>query len=151
MYTDYFESPLGVVEVTANNKGVSSIYFVDTQQAVCPNELTNTAIAQLQEYFAGSRETFDLLQDVTGTVFQQKVWQALTTIPYGKTVSYQDIADTIGSPKAVRAVGLANGKNPLSIVVPCHRVIGKNGQLTGYAGGIERKLELLKLEGALLT
>lgn len=84
-----------------------------------------------------------------GTPFQMQVWQALTTIPYGETWSYQDLANAIGNPKAVRAVGLANGKNPISVIVPCHRVIGKNGKLTGYAGGVERKKKLLSLEQAL--
>lgn len=101
---------------------------------------------QLEEYFSGLRNEFELPIAATGTDFQQQVWHALTTIPYGETWSYQDLADAIGNPKAVRAVGMANGKNPISIVVPCHRVIGKSGKLTGYAGGIERKQRLLALE-----
>ncbi len=96
--------------------------------------------------FRGLRNEFDLPLAATGTDFQNKVWHALTTIPYGETWSYQDLANAIGNPKAVRAVGLANGKNPISIVVPCHRVIGKSGKLTGYAGGVERKQRLLALE-----
>jgi methylated-DNA-[protein]-cysteine S-methyltransferase len=102
---------------------------------------------QLQQYFAGEREHFDLQLDFVGTEFQQKVWQALLTIPFGETRSYSQIAQQIGSPKAVRAVGAANGKNPISIVTPCHRVIGASGSLTGFAGGLEAKQYLLGLEG----
>jgi methylated-DNA-[protein]-cysteine S-methyltransferase len=101
---------------------------------------------ELDEYFTGTRTEFNLPLAALGTAFQQKVWQALITIPFGETWSYQDLADAIGNPKAVRAVGLANGKNPISIIVPCHRVIGKSGKLTGYAGGVERKAWLLKHE-----
>lgn len=104
---------------------------------------------QLDGYFAGERDHFSVPIAAEGTPFQQSVWQALTRIPFGETWSYQQLADEIGNPKAVRAVGLANGKNPVSIIVPCHRVIGKNGKLTGYAGGVERKSALLKLEGIL--
>jgi methylated-DNA-[protein]-cysteine S-methyltransferase len=107
--------------------------------------LSQTVI-QLEEYFAGLRNEFDLPLAAAGTDFQTQVWHALTTIPYGETWSYQELANAIGNPKAVRAVGLANGKNPISIVVPCHRVIGKSGKLTGYAGGVERKQRLLALE-----
>ena len=102
---------------------------------------------QLKEYFAGTRHTFDLELDFTGTAFQKQVWQALLTIPFGETRSYSQIAEQIGSPKAVRAVGAANGKNPISIVTPCHRVIGASGELTGFAGGLQAKQYLLALEG----
>jgi methylated-DNA-[protein]-cysteine S-methyltransferase len=103
---------------------------------------------QLQEYFAGERREFALPLDFRGTDFQCRVWQALRTIPYGETRSYGDIAGQIGSPKAVRAVGAANGKNPLSIIAPCHRVIGANGSLTGFAGGLDVKQRLLEMEKA---
>ena len=102
---------------------------------------------QLKQYFAGERDRFDLPLDFAGTQFQQKVWQALLTIPFGETRSYSQIAQQVGSPKAVRAVGAANGKNPISIVTPCHRVIGASGSLTGFAGGLEAKQFLLGLEG----
>ncbi|MGE8449904.1 MAG: methylated-DNA--[protein]-cysteine S-methyltransferase [Pseudomonadales bacterium] len=102
---------------------------------------------QLREYFAGSRERFELELDFVGTEFQCKVWQALLTIPFGETRSYSQIAQQIGNPKAVRAVGAANGRNPISIVAPCHRVIGASGSLTGFAGGLEAKQFLLALEG----
>lgn len=103
---------------------------------------------QLREYFFGTRKQFELELDFAGTEFQQKVWQALLTIPFGETRSYADIANQIGNPSAVRAVGAANGKNPISIVAPCHRVIGSNGELTGFAGGLPAKQLLLQLEGA---
>ncbi|WOE42238.1 methylated-DNA--[protein]-cysteine S-methyltransferase [Acinetobacter chinensis] len=101
---------------------------------------------QLNEYFAGQRQVFDLPLDFEGTEFQQKVWQALLTIPFGETRSYKQIAEQVGNVKAVRAVGAANGKNPISIIAPCHRVVGANGKLVGFAGGLENKDMLLKLE-----
>lgn len=101
---------------------------------------------QLSEYFQGHRTQFDLALDFAGTEFQQKVWQALLTIPFGETRSYKQIAEQIGNVKAVRAVGAANGKNPISIIAPCHRVVGANGKLVGFAGGLENKDVLLKLE-----
>lgn len=104
-------------------------------------------IRQLEEYFAGKRKEFDLPLAPRGTEFQQKVWKTLTEIPHGKAVSYSDIAVRIGNPNAVRAVGLANGRNPIPIVIPCHRVIGKDGSLTGYGGGLPIKQKLLALEG----
>lgn len=102
---------------------------------------------QLQEYFAGARSTFDLPFDMRGTAFQKQVWEQLLAIPYGETRSYGDIARRLGKPAANRAVGAANGRNPLSIVVPCHRVIGASGTLTGFAGGLDAKRVLLELEG----
>jgi methylated-DNA-[protein]-cysteine S-methyltransferase len=106
---------------------------------------------QLQEYFAGRRRTFSLKLDVSGTPFQRQVWNALLTIPFGETRSYSEIARQIGRPTATRAVGAANGRNPLSIVAPCHRVLGSSGALTGFAGGLEVKARLLKLEGAAVS
>ena len=106
---------------------------------------------QLGEYFAGTRQSFDLLLDFSGTPFQQEVWRALLTIPYGQTRSYGEIARQIGRPAAVRAVGAANGKNPISIIAPCHRVIGATGELTGFAGGLHAKETLLALEGIALS
>ena len=103
---------------------------------------------QLNEYFAGKRQQFDLPLDFEGTEFQQKVWQALLTIPFGQTRSYRDIAEQVGNVKAVRAVGAANGKNPISIIAPCHRVVGANGKLVGFAGGLDNKDILLKLESS---
>ncbi len=155
MNTVYTEmpSPLGAVTIQSNAEGLLGIWFETCTTK--PSELgrrddqhpiLRQAVTQLDEYFSGLRNEFDLPLAATGTDFQNQVWHALTTIPYGETWSYQDLANAIGNPKAVRAVGLANGKNPISIVVPCHRVIGKSGKLTGYAGGVERKQRLLALE-----
>ena len=116
---------------------------------ILSEEKTRPCVKQLEEYFAGERRRFDLPLDLRGTDFQQRCWQALLKIPYGETRSYADIARAIGQPSAVRAVGLANGQNPVAIVVPCHRVIGSDGSLTGYGGGLEIKRKLLELEGAL--
>lgn len=151
-YTTY-TSPLGVMTLQANDDGMLGAWF-ETQttqpenlgEYVEDHPILGDVITQLDEYFSGQRKIFNIPLSANGTEFQIKVWQALTTIPYGQTWSYQDLANAIGNPKAVRAVGLANGKNPVSIVVPCHRVIGKNGKLTGYAGGVERKAQLLELE-----
>ena len=104
------------------------------------------AAEQLKAYFAGARKSFDLPLAPVGTVFQQKVWQALCGVPYGETRTYREIAEAVGSPRGYRAVGLANNKNPLAIIVPCHRVVGTNGSLTGYAGGVDTKQFLLDLE-----
>ena len=150
-YYDCLETPTGLLEVTASSDAVLSVYFVDQPHDVSRNTITSKAIEQLTEYFAGQRTCFNLPLGSQGTIFQQKVWQALTEISYGATCSYGDIANQIDNPKAVRAVGLANSKNPISVIVPCHRVIGKNGNLTGYAGGVDRKAWLLKHEGVLLT
>ncbi|MCL2720861.1 MAG: methylated-DNA--[protein]-cysteine S-methyltransferase [Treponema sp.] len=108
--------------------------------------LIKETIKQLDEYFSGKRKTFDLPLNAQGTEFQKKVWQVLKAIPYGQTCSYEQIAIKTGNPKACRAVGLSNNKNPIVIIIPCHRVIGKNGKLTGYAGGLELKQKLLDLE-----
>lgn len=116
----------------------------------CQNQpVLHEAHRQLTEYFAGTRRQFDLELDFAGTDFQKQVWRALLTIPFGETRSYTDIAKQIGNPSAVRAVGAANGRNPISIVAPCHRVIGSNGTLTGFAGGLQAKQILLQLEGSL--
>ncbi len=145
-YFDHFESELGLMEIHANEGAVLAINFVDTPQEINTNKITDQAKKQLQEYFAGNRETFDLPMAPIGTKFQKQVWKALTTVGYGETCSYSDIANKIKNPKAVRAVGAANGKNPMTIVVPCHRVIGRDGSLTGYASGTKRKKWLLEHE-----
>jgi len=148
-YKRYLQSPQGLIEISASNKGVTAIGFVSQQDASAQgNAVTHEASRQLAAYFEGSLTQFDLPLDIKGTDFQQAVWSALCDIPYGETASYADIAKKLNNPKAVRAVGMANGRNPVAIVVPCHRVIGSNNTLTGYAGGLERKQFLLKLEGA---
>jgi methylated-DNA-[protein]-cysteine S-methyltransferase len=148
MYVEYFNSPIGMIEISATTAAVSSVYFVESKDKTSTaNDITTACKQQLNEYFTGSRQVFDLTLAQSGTDFQLKVWQALLKIPFGQLASYRDIANEVASPKAVRAVGSANGKNPISIIVPCHRVIGSNGTLTGYAGGIERKQWLLQHEG----
>lgn len=154
--TDYqhHASPLGTMRLAASDAGLIEIAFLREGSTPAPDwrerdtELLRRARRQLDEYFAGARRDFDLPLAARGTAFQQRVWTALRTIPYGRTASYADIARRLGDAKAVRAVGMANGRNPLGIVVPCHRVIGADGSLTGYAGGLERKRALLELEGA---
>ncbi|GAB2692220.1 methylated-DNA--[protein]-cysteine S-methyltransferase [Aliiglaciecola aliphaticivorans] len=147
LYYSYLDTPIGQIEVCANNSNIVSIYFSDLKQDFYQgNPVTTEAVTQLKAYFKRQLTRFELPLSAKGTDFQLQVWQALATIPYGATCSYADIANTLQNPKAVRAVGAANGKNPLSIVIPCHRVIGKNGTLTGYAGGLARKSWLLDFE-----
>jgi methylated-DNA-[protein]-cysteine S-methyltransferase len=148
------DSPVGPLTLIGRDGALTALYMgVDHRHAPDPatygwrdDEAFPEAVEQLGQYFAGERRTFDLAIHATGTPFQQDVWQALTEIPYGTTSSYGELAERIGRPGASRAVGLANGRNPISIIVPCHRVIGANGSLTGYGGGIERKAALLSLE-----
>ncbi|WP_419147658.1 methylated-DNA--[protein]-cysteine S-methyltransferase [Pseudoalteromonas 'SMAR'] len=143
------DSPTGQWIIQASELGVSYVGFYPKQRYP-QGENTHLLAAQqqLSEYFSGARRQFDLSFDVSGTPFQQQVWRLLACIPFGETQSYGWIAQQLGKPKAVRAVGAANGKNPLSIVIPCHRVIGANGKLTGYAGGLAAKQWLLQHEGA---
>lgn len=147
---DYLDTPAGILEIVADDDYVQQVEFADRAGQASSNHLTQTAREQLEEYFAGKRQKFSLPLKQAGTAFQQAVWQALQKIPFGETCSYSDIASAIGKPKAVRAVGAANGRNKIAIVIPCHRVIGANGTLTGYAGGLDRKEILLKQEGSLL-
>lgn len=146
-FVEYLNSKFGVLEVCADQVGITSIRFV-TDSIKPPNGclFTQQAVSQLIEYFSGRRTQFNLRLNPKGTDFQHQVWQQLVNIGYGKTCSYADIAKRINNPKAVRAVGAANGRNPLTIVVPCHRVIGSNGKLTGYAWGTSIKAGLLELE-----
>lgn len=156
-FSAFFHSPIGWLEITASEAGIHSVLFRDTPPpenvlAEPPGHpLLSTGLVQLGEYFRGQRSAFDLPLAPAGTDFQRRVWQALRTIPYGKTASYLDIARALGDPRAVRAVGRANGQNPIAIIVPCHRVIGRNRRLIGYAGGVWRKEWLLQHEGALLV
>ena len=148
---EYLETPIGWLEIKASDKGITHIIFIDTEKTSQKNSITEDCKNQLKDYFASRRKVFDLPLDVKGTEFQKSVWQQLSTIPFGVSCSYRDIAEGIKNPKAVRAVGAANARNPISIVVPCHRVIGVNGTLTGYAGGLKRKEWLLKHEGLLIS
>jgi methylated-DNA-[protein]-cysteine S-methyltransferase len=148
----YVASPIGTVEIGVHSECVAILDFVDHPQQTISHEsrVLSQAIEQVEAYFQGQLQVFDLPLDMSGTPFQRSVWQALLTVPFGRTASYQQMADVVGKPKAVRAVGAANGQNPVSIIVPCHRIIGKNGSLTGYGGGIWRKEWLLRHEGVLL-
>lgn len=141
-------TPLGITEIQGDENGISKIYIRDENVEITskiPSELEKAAI-QLQEYFEGKRKHFTFLLHPSGTEFQKKVWQELLNIPFGKTCSYLELSKKLGDVKAIRAVAAANGKNPLWIVVPCHRVIGADGSLTGYAGGLWRKKWLLEHE-----
>ncbi|MDX1676986.1 methylated-DNA--[protein]-cysteine S-methyltransferase [Arsukibacterium sp.] len=147
MYQQTISCPLGQVQIYATDNGICEIYLgFKTATADRPSVLTKEAARQLAHYFAGSLTQFNLPLTASGTAFQQQVWRALSALPFGQTCSYADIAREIANPKAVRAVGAANGKNPIAIVVPCHRVIGSNGSLTGYAGGLTNKAWLLEHE-----
>lgn len=143
-----YQSPIGAYLIGADDTNILAIDRIDETGTIIQKEtpLLRVAKQQLSEYFAGQRTVFDLPIKTAGTAFQQQVWQALKAIPYGETRSYKEIAAAIGNPKAVRAVGGANNKNPIFIVIPCHRVIGSSGQLVGYGGGLDAKVFLLALE-----
>jgi methylated-DNA-[protein]-cysteine S-methyltransferase len=151
----YFESPIGRLLLTSDGTALTGLYMEPSRKAQCTDgwieDVTvaplSATVRQLTEYFEGTRREFDLPLRLQGTAFQQRVWRELTEIPYGQTWSYGQLAQRIDKPSASRAVGLANGSNPISILVPCHRVIGADGSLTGYGGGIERKRWLLVHEG----
>lgn len=144
-------SPVGLLTLLASDQGLAGVYFEDrckVEWSWGESPFLAQAEEELADYFAGVRTGFAIALDAVGTDFQRSVWQALGQIPFGEVVSYRAIAEAIDNPKAVRAVGLANGANPISIIVPCHRVIGANGKLTGYGGGLERKRQLLIHEKA---
>ncbi|THV61139.1 methylated-DNA--[protein]-cysteine S-methyltransferase [Flagellimonas alvinocaridis] len=143
----YLQTPIGFAEFRGDENGLASVSVFDDKKpiGIIP-EVLEDAIYQFKEYFEGSRKEFDLKLNPSGTDFQKKVWDALLEIPFGKTISYLELSKRLGDVKAIRAVASANGKNPLWIVVPCHRVIGTNGDLTGYAGGLHRKKWLLEHE-----
>ena len=142
------ETPLGVAKIQGDQNGISKICLLDESEEITTEipEIFNEVISQLQDYFDGKRKEFTFTINPTGTKFQKKVWQELLQIPFGKTCSYLDLSKKLGDIKAIRAVAAANGKNPLWIVIPCHRVIGSDGSLTGYAGGLWRKKWLLEHE-----
>jgi methylated-DNA-[protein]-cysteine S-methyltransferase len=153
----YYQSPIGVLKISTDNQAITEILFVQTEKNQVDekllelkktvNKILANCIVQLDEYFSGKRKIFDLVLNQSGTQFQLDVWKKLTAIPYGKTISYMELSKRIGNTKAIRAVGTANGSNNIAIVVPCHRVIGSNGELTGYAGDLWRKKWLLEHEG----
>lgn len=145
----YYNSPLGDLEITSLGGKIAGVAFHNAERS--QDRMTpeiEQCIIELDEYFYRGRKFFNVEVDPSGTEFQKKVWHELISIPYGKTISYLDLAMRIGDINSVRAVGLANGHNPVAIIIPCHRVIGKNGELIGYGGGMDRKLWLLQHEGA---
>jgi methylated-DNA-[protein]-cysteine S-methyltransferase len=148
-YYGYYHSPIGILEIiTTEDALVSAIFVEEVKEVTEQPEILREAIKQFDEYFKGTRKEFDLKCEMAGTEFQKSVWQALTTIPYGETWSYKQQAIAIGNEKASRAVGSANSKNLISIIIPCHRVVGSNKSLTGYAGGLDKKKWLLEHESA---
>ena len=148
-FTTTIDSPVGPLVLTSDGTALTGVLFdaeLDPTWSTEPCAVLDRAVAQLGEYFAGERTEFDLPLEPAGTPFQRSTWLALREIPYAETINYGQLALRVGNPKASRAVGLANGRNPISIVVPCHRVIGADGSLTGYGGGLDRKRLLLDLE-----
>ncbi|WP_420571387.1 methylated-DNA--[protein]-cysteine S-methyltransferase [Kordia sp.] len=149
-HTAHIKTPLGITRIISDGEGILEISVLDTETAIENSEIIPSVlkkcIVQLEEYFEGKRTEFDIPLTPKGTTFQQKVWSELNKIPFGKTYSYLELSKKLGDVKAIRAVAAANGKNPLWIVTPCHRVIGSDGSLTGYAGGLWRKKWLLEHE-----
>lgn len=145
----YYLSPIGDLLITSRGDKVTSVKFFEGERSdISLTPVVEQCITELDEYFRKGRKFFTVELDLEGTSFQNKVWHELLTIPYGRTISYLELAIRIGDINSVRAAGLANGQNPIAIIVPCHRVIGKDGDLTGYGGGMERKQWLLEHEGA---
>ena len=146
-FVEFLNSDLGWLKIVADDQGLLEVAYHDSIDAESnPNEWTTRARTQLQQYLNKELSTFDVPLNPQGTVFQNKVWKALYEIPFGTSVSYLDMANRLGDPKVIRAAASANGKNPIAIIIPCHRVIGSDGSLTGYAGGLHRKKWLLKHE-----
>ncbi len=151
METCYIETPIGIAKIIGNQYGISTISIEESHEVSTETPVfLNDAVIELKEYFAGKRTHFDFKITPKGTDFQNEVWKELLKIPFGKTCSYMDLSKKMGNIKAIRAVASANGKNPLWIVIPCHRVIGSDGSMTGYAGGIWRKKWLLEHENPLV-
>lgn len=142
----YYDTYAGRIGIAEENGAITYLIFSERDWTVEETDLIKETKRQLDEYFAGKRKEFDIPTRLEGTEFQKRVWEELRKIPYGKTVTYKDIAEAVGCPKGFRAVGLANNRNPISIIYPCHRVIGSNGSLTGYGGGLDVKEKLLELE-----
>ncbi len=154
----HFESPLGPVMAVADDEGITHVDFIDAKYArrIGPDwvhdpqaPVLRECVRQLAEYYDGNRTTFDLPLAPRGTEFQRRVWDEIAHVPYGKTITYGELAKRAGAPGHARAAGAATGRNPVGVVIPCHRIVGADGSLTGYAGGLERKRELLELEGVL--
>ncbi len=148
LHYNYYESPIGLIEIGGKAGAIISLNFVDIQrEKIESHPVVDEALRQIAEYFARKRREFEIDISFAGTDFQKQVWRQLLSVPYGKVASYKKIATSVNRPKAVRAVGAANGRNPISIIVPCHRIIGSNGKLVGYGGGLWRKEWLLEHEG----
>jgi methylated-DNA-[protein]-cysteine S-methyltransferase len=149
MDTFYYSSPVGVLEIKSADNQITHLLFKDSvgTSSETISDVMKECIHQLDEYFAGNLQNFSLPLAPEGTHFQESVWKALQTIPYGQTICYKQLAEKVGNPKACRAVGTANGRNPIAIIIPCHRVIAADGSLGGYAGGLDVKTTLLRLEG----
>ena len=152
-FTTFYDSPLGAIELTAGEHALLALHFCDAQKIAAPNRaateinaILETTISELKLYFAGELQQFTVPTYAHGTAFQQTVWAALLHIPFGETISYNELAHRLGNPKVIRAAASANGKNPMSILIPCHRVIGSDGSLVGYGGDLWRKKRLLDLE-----
>lgn len=145
-YSALYTSPIGPLTITADEKYLKEIRFGSPVNTENPNKITKATIQQLKLYFSGKLKKFDLPLSPEGTEFQKLAWKTLRSIKYGKTISYSEQTQKMGRDKGFRAVGAANGRNPISIVIPCHRVVGKSGKLTGYAGGLDIKEKLLELE-----
>lgn len=149
-HTAFYQTTIGLIGITDNDGVITKIFLADEQPPENGNEqatpLQKKAARQLEEYLVGQRQIFDFKFTAAGTDFQKSVWEALRKVPYGETRSYKQVAEMIGRPNAARAVGMANHNNPIMIIIPCHRVIGADGRLTGYAGGLEVKQKLLELE-----
>jgi len=146
----YCSSPVGELQIESDNEKITMLGFLwDPKQQEIRTPIIEQCVSELDEYFSGKRKFFSFEMDLRGSDFQKKVWNELLSIPYGKTISYEELAIRVGDIKSIRAVGLANGQNPIAIVVPCHRVIGKSGDLIGYGGGLDKKIWLLQHEGAI--
>jgi methylated-DNA-[protein]-cysteine S-methyltransferase len=145
----YYSSPVGNLLIESEDEKIVTVNFLKTEKiSEHPTPVIEQCIRELDEYFFEGRKFFTVELHLSGTHFQTRVWSELITVPYGRTISYQELAIRIGDPKTIRAVGLANGQNPVAIIVPCHRVIGSNGDMIGYGGGLDRKEWLLQHEGA---
>ena len=150
METIHYQSPIGCLKIVADKQAIVGLQLIDESpknEKQVESEILQMTCKQLDEYFQGKRKIFDLPLSAQGTAFQQKVWEELQRIPYGKTISYAQLAQAVNHPKACRAAGSANGKNPIAIIIPCHRVINAGGGLGGYAYGLKVKKQLLELEG----
>lgn len=149
MQVTHFLSPIGTLEIKGDEDGISQVLFLDESPSIQESShILDECAKQLNEYFENKRTVFELKLNPEGTDFQKSVWKELQNIPHGKTISYMDLAKHLGDPKVIRAAGTANGKNPIAIIIPCHRVIGSDGGLTGYAGGLKRKQWLLEHESS---